>query len=161
MMLNLVFHSLSEQVRKGVLVIQYIGKMLLGEPEKQRWMKVFKFGFRWLNYHKCMLKYKCFWIKFPTVFSYKVALFLLCCFLVSWSQPHVFMRRGTHAYKSLQCGFWWRSRKKKWGRARELRRQRWGGEIFLTSQQDVWSGWRQLVICTFCHILPGSFRSKR
>lgn len=47
MMLNLVFHSLSERVRIGVLVIHYVGKMLLDEPEKAEMDEnVFKFGFR-------------------------------------------------------------------------------------------------------------------
>lgn len=35
--------------------------------------------------------------------------------------------------------------------------ERSGGDIFLTSQPGVWRGWRQLMICTFCQILPGSF----
>lgn len=59
-----------------------------------------------------------------------------------------------HAYKSLQ----WRSKKRK---RMSLRMKEWEmrrRDIFdLTSQQGVWRGWRQLMICTFCQILPGSF----
>lgn len=30
----------------------------------------------------------------------------------------------------------------------------------LTSQQGAWRGWRQLMICTFCRVLPGSSAQK-
>lgn len=40
--------------------------------------------------------------------------------------------------------------------------RRWGGEIFSTSQQGVWRGWRAgSWFCAFCHISSGSFYSKR
>ena len=74
-----------------------------------------------------------------------------------WVSTHVFTRCRTHANESPQCGFLIKEEVRE-----EL--QRWGGEIFLTSQQDVWRGWRQLVnrtflshfalevfVCFFCH----------
>lgn len=48
------------------------------------------------------------------------------------------------AHRSLQCGS-----DEGAGERRSLRKERWGAEIFLTSQQEVWRGWRRLIICTF------------